>query len=175
METKNCKHCNKEFEVNSKNRRNLFCNSSCAGSYNNKKRAPQSEETKNKISETLKNKWAESRELFSTGDNHSKKVGNSTKGKFKKNVETIYELSKRTVQKILKRLNLGCSNCGWNQTTCDIHHINGRKIEDCDNHNNLSLLCPNCHRMAHEGKLKKENLKNLNSTLPDNWKESYYG
>jgi hypothetical protein len=91
METKNCKHCNKEFEVNSKNRRNLFCNSSCAGSYNNKKRAPQSEETKNKISETLKNKWAESRELFSTGDNHSKKVGNSTKGKFKKNVETIYD------------------------------------------------------------------------------------
>jgi predicted HNH restriction endonuclease len=46
---------------------------------------------------------------------------------------------------------------------------------DWINHNNLSLLCPNCHRMAHEGKLKKENLKNLNSTLPDNWKESYYG
>ena len=90
-------------------------------------------------------------------------------------VKSIYELSTRTVTKIFKRLGLGCSNCGWIEGTCDIHHINGRKVLDCDNHNNLSLLCPNCHRLVHENKIKTDEIKTLVETLPYNWQDSYYG
>jgi len=43
----------------------------------------------------------------------------------------------------------GCSRCGWKEGTCDIHHINGRKVDNFDELWNLSYLCPNCHRIAH--------------------------
>lgn len=47
----NCLFCGKQIPTHKK-----FCNRSCAASYNNKKRGPYSDEWKNKISETLKNK-----------------------------------------------------------------------------------------------------------------------
>jgi predicted HNH restriction endonuclease len=37
---------------------------------------------------------------------------------------------------------------------CDIHHINGRDVENPDAMVNLTYLCPNCHRMAHRGLLE---------------------
>lgn len=176
MEKKECKSCGKEFEVDSKTKRKKFCNSSCSASYNNKNRGSLSEEHKLNISNSLKQKWDKSPEVFSTGEEHSKIVGEATKGKFNnKEVKSILEFSTRTVQKIMKRIGLVCSNCGWDKTTCDIHHINGRKINDCDNHSNLSLLCPNCHRLVHEGKLDKKELKTLNETIPSNWMDYYYG
>jgi hypothetical protein len=85
------------------------------------------------------------------------------------------ELSKRTITKLLKRLNIGCSRCGWNESTCDIHHINGRKIQDYDNHDNLTLICPNCHRLVHTHKISKEKLIPLSIQLDENWLDVYYG
>lgn len=151
MENKKCKNCEKSLE--GKDKRQKFCSHSCSTTFNNKGRV-HSKKTKERISIA---------------------VSKATKGKYRKIIKSILELSGRTVRKILKRLNLGCSNCGWDKGTCDIHHINGRKINDYDNHNNLSLLCPNCHRMVHEGTLDKNILKNLNETIPNNWKDYYYG
>lgn len=171
-----CKSCGKEFEVDSRTKRKKFCNLSCSATYNNENKGSLSEEHKLNISNSLKQKWDKSPEVFSSGEKHSKTVGKATRGKFNnKEVKSILEYSTRTVQKIMKRLDLACSNCGWDNTTCDIHHINGRKIDDCDNHNNLSLLCPNCHRLVHEGKLDNSELKTLNETIPDNWRDYYYG
>ena len=175
MIIKKCKECGNEFEVNSRTKRKKFCNSSCSAIYNNKKRGELSEEHKIKISDSLKKKWGNNPEVFSTGEEHSKKVGRGTKGGFNPEAKSILELSSRTVQKIIKRIGLACSNCGWDKTTCDIHHIKGRKIPDCHNHKNLSLLCPNCHRLAHNDKLKKNELKPLSESIPDNWKDYYYG
>jgi len=176
MDVKKCKYCGNDFNVDSKTKRKIFCNSSCSASYNNKKRGKLSDEHKKRISKSVKNIWDENPETFNCfGDKHSKSVGKTTKGKYRKTVNSILELSKRTITKLIKRMDLGCSNCGWNITTCDIHHINGRKIDDCDNHNNLSLLCPNCHRMAHGGHLEKKNIIPLSKHLPDNWKDYYYG
>lgn len=175
MEVKKCQECNKEFEVDCRTKRKKFCSMHCSAVFNNKKRGNLSEEHRVNIGNKIKEKWENNPEVFSTGEEHAKKVGKGTKGKFKNNVNSIADLSSRTVQKILKRLKLKCSNCGWDKTTCDIHHINGRKIEDFNNHENLSLLCPNCHRLVHEGKLKKEELKNLNYTIPNNWRDYYYG
>lgn len=67
--------------------------------------------------------------------------------------ESKLKLGMRTIKKVIAHLGLGCSNCGWNLAPCDIHHV----VEQCnggsDEHSNLTLLCPNCHRLAHAGKL----------------------
>jgi hypothetical protein len=144
-----CKQCGSSIEH--KPKINKFCNRSCSVSFNNTQRFI-SEETKNKI---------------------RKSVSKTTRDKYLRNPSSILELSSRTVTKMLQRMNVGCSNCGWNDATCDIHHINGRNITDADNHQNLSVLCPNCHRMVHEGKLTK--LKSIDKTIPINWVEFYYG
>lgn len=170
---KNCENCGNSFIVTSSTKRKRFCGSTCSAIFNNTKRGSLSEEHKESISKSLKKAWSENKETFSTGDEHSKLVGLAMKTE--KVVKSIYELSTRTVTKIFKRLGLGCSNCGWIEGTCDIHHINGRKIPDCNNHNNLSLLCPNCHRLVHEKKIKKEDIKTLVEILPENWQDSYYG
>lgn len=96
-----------------------------------------------------------------------------SKGKYYGNIKSILDVSKRTSHKILKRLNLGCSKCKWNESTCDIHHINGKKIDDANSHWNLTLLCPNCHRLAHKG--KNNNFISLDDYLPKNWNDYYYG
>lgn len=90
------------------------------------------------------------------------------------NITSLKQLSSRTMSKILQRMNLGCSRCGWNEARCDIHHIHGRKIEDCDNHNNLCCLCPNCHRLVHDNKISSDELITLEEQIGDSWKEYYY-
>ena len=61
-------------------------------------------------------------------------------------------MSKRTISKILNRSKIGCAICGWNESTCDIHHI----IEKCnggtDDVSNLIIVCPNHHRIIHTNK-----------------------
>lgn len=94
--------------------------------------------------------------------------------KKQKEITSIKQLSKRTVSKILNRMNLGCSICGWNESTCDIHYIHGKKIPDCDNHDNLCCLCPNCHRLVHTHKIEPEELISLTKQIGDSWKQYYY-
>ena len=74
-------------------------------------------------------------------------------------------------------MKLGCSKCGWDKSTCDLHHINGRKIENADLHENLCYLCPNCHRLVHKHLIKKEDLVSLDKQLNKlniDWKKYYY-
>ena len=85
------------------------------------------------------------------------------------------DVSKRTTSKILKRLNIGCCICGWNDASCDIHHINGRKVQNANGHWNLTCICPNHHRMFHNGKIEKEKFVTLDKHIPENWSELYYG
>ncbi len=96
-----------------------------------------------------------------------------SKGKYYGRISSILDVSKRTSHKILKRLNLGCSICGWNEAPCDIHHINGKKVKDANQHWNLTLLCPNHHRLAHNKKIN--NLISLEKYFPQNWNDFYYG
>lgn len=98
-----------------------------------------------------------------TGDQHPTRL------------KSILEASSRTVRKILKRLGKGCSRCGWSEGGCDVHHIRGRKVQDPDNHDNLTLLCPNCHRLVHERKVSPNDLIPLTRYIGDDWKQHYYG
>jgi predicted HNH restriction endonuclease len=167
MKTKKCKNpdCGKIFEIVRSNRNNVYCSRSCSATHTNKLKSPMTQETKEKISDSLKK----------SKDKRIDSIVKVTKGKYKKGFGNIFELSMRTIQKIIKRIGLGCSECGWDKGSCDIHHINGRKIDDCHNHNNLTLLCPNCHRLAHEGKINKNKLKTLNNYFPENWRDYYFG
>jgi len=57
-----------------------------------------------------------------------------------------------------------CTICGWGKATCDLHHIRkGNTLRD------IIVLCPNCHRMAEEGKIKKEILAFLQKSLIDRY------
>lgn len=89
--------------------------------------------------------------------------------------ESFYKLSARTRSKIVKRMKLGCSNCKWNAGTLDIHHIIERKNGGPNSLDNLSPVCPNCHRLVHEGKLKRTDIKSLAELeMTFNWIEYYY-
>lgn len=66
-----------------------------------------------------------------------------------KNIKSIFDISKRTISKILHRANIGCSICGWKDSTCDIHHIIPKKLGGTNDNLNLIIVCPNCHRILH--------------------------
>lgn len=95
------------------------------------------------------------------------------------NFHSILELGTRTVQKIIERMGLGCSLCGWNEASCDIHHIIDVSLGGSNDLNNLILVCPNHHRIIHkkrdlDEKYSNENLTNysLEYTHKD-WKNYY--
>ena len=93
----------------------------------------------------------------------------STSSKIPKN---LFDLSTRTIQKIMKRMKAVCSNCGWNKTTCDLHHIIPKSRGGKDSHENITILCPNCHRLAHENKLLS--FISVESQYGDSWRQHYY-
>lgn len=163
---RNCLNCDKLFKGRASRK---FCSRSCAASYNNKKREI-SHDTRRRISRSL-------REYYAThpmsGLTKSKQKESHTKlGHRRNSVSSIYDVSSRTRTKVLRRLGLArCSKCGWSLGTPDIHHISGKSRE----HTNLVVLCPNHHRLAHEGKLDVTTLPTLADVLPENWKDYYYG
>lgn len=124
---------------------------------------------KNNISEVLK--YVQKMTTF----------GFLSRGKYNnKPILTILQLHPTTVRRILKRMLkcepwFGCSRCGWREGCGDLHHINGKTGHDCDFHNNLSYLCPNCHRMYHEGTITAADIVTFEVQIGDKWKEYYFG
>ena len=43
-----------------------------------------------------------------------------------------------------------CERCGWAEARCDVHHITPRAEGGKNFVSNGVVLCPNCHRVAHE-------------------------
>jgi len=87
---------------------------------------------------------------------------------------SILDLSKRTAEKIFRRMGLGCSRCGWNEDVCDLHHIIPKKEGGSDDHINLSYLCPNCHRLAGNHKIDPKELISYWDYVGDEWKKYYF-
>lgn len=104
-----------------------------------------------------------------------------TSGKPKSSLKTIKSVSKRTASKILKRMDLPCSCCGFyiKGVILDIHHIIPKHNGGLDDMSNLTYICPNCHRIAHTDiSLLKKPLVSIEQQLIDlgkNWKDFYYG
>ena len=86
-------------------------------------------------------------------------------------MNSLLDISKRTVSKIIKRLGLVCFSCGWDKAICDIHHIIHTKNGGTNDHTNLTYICPNCHRLAHKGLLT--DFKTIEEVIGDSWKKHY--
>jgi hypothetical protein len=52
--------------------------------------------------------------------------------------------------------NTRCASCGWDQSNCDRHRLvaDGKYVPE-----NVVILCPNCHRLVHQGKIGAETLQ----------------
>ena len=52
------------------------------------------------------------------------------------------------VRKAIGEENLKCFICGWKEDACDIHHILPSSNGGTNEFSNLTVLCPNHHRLA---------------------------
>lgn len=160
----NCKKCNKECDGSFGSGK--FCSSSCANSRQKQKKIIKCITCELEFSVALTSK----RKFCSVICSDKKKMIKSDN----KKLFTLWGISSRTRAKILSRINKGCSRCGWNEAACDLHHINGKKIENPHSLSNLTLLCPNCHRLYHSKKIGPSDVISLDKYIDDLTKY-YYG
>lgn len=168
---KKCLNCGVVFNVSDK--RQKFCSRSCSATYNNKNRFV-SKRTRKKTSDTL---FARNNDGLSRQQVIQRKCAEKHASYIRKNENiTLRDLSKRTCTKIFKRMKLPCSNCGWyvDGAVGDIHHIIEQKKGGSNEHDNLSYLCPNCHRLVHSGIINATDLICLDDYIGDEWRDYYF-
>ncbi len=51
-----------------------------------------------------------------------------------------------------------CMRCGWNEASCDGHHITPRRKGGKHLLSNGIILCPNCHRLVETGRILADDL-----------------
>ena len=172
--------CGLVFET--KDKRRKYCSHKCSAIARNTG-LKKSEETKNKIRSSLKNRWstiirtktcAQCKTVFVADKNKRKYCSEDCFNKSRK-AKIRKEISYRTFKKILTRAFVGwkCPFCEWN-ISFDVHHINGKGDNDLCS---LILICPNHHYMADQGMIDKNILKKLSigaSTDIDSLLKNYY-
>src|SRR5215469_5573160 len=90
----------------------------------------------------------------------NKGISTPSNASYKREIEpiSVLDMSKRTTMKILRRMKLPCSQpkCGWyvEGIVGDLHHIISRKEGGSNENDNLTYICPNCHRLAGNGLIK---------------------
>ena len=106
----------------------------------------------------------------------SRRVAEKLKGRSTRvsHITSVYQMHRKTFQKVMKRFGLGCFRCGWNEASCDLHHLRGRKIDNPHAHSNLTYICPNCHRLYHSKIISTEELKSFEEVVGNQWEEHYF-
>ena len=182
-----CLHCGKEHDGTYGTGR--YCSLSCS------RARMHSEEQRQKCSDSLKETYKKMEqkgricekcgEIYYSKDLSRKfcfdclpKTIVYAKGSKKE--KSFYELSSRTIEKVIGRMKLPCSCCGIyiDGIIWDIHHIIPRCKGGTNEISNLTYICPNCHRIAHTDILKLPNkLKSLEQQINElgiDWKDYYY-
>lgn len=184
-----CERCGKEHDGSFGSGR--FCSRSCANT------RVCSNEQKEKISNTLKKTFIEKEQEprycekcgkeFHTKDLSRRQCYDCLPKTIKYTIskkhlpKTLNEVSSRTISKIMLRMKLPCSCCGFYEEgiMLDLHHIIPKKEGGCDSMDNLTYICPNCHRIVHTDKNKlKNNLVSIEEQLKESdldWTDFYYG
>lgn len=188
-----CERCGKEFfEDYRKSKKSplRFCSVTCAN------KRVQTTETKEKTKASLKETYdkieSEGRKcencnsIFHSRD-MSRKLCFTCQPKTIKLIKvdnmpkSIFDVSKRTAMKIVERMELPCSCCGFyiKGVHLDFHHIVPRKLNGTDDMTNIAYICPNCHRIAHtDTSLLERELVSVEDQLKScnkNWLDFYYG
>ena len=132
-----------------------FCSRACANS------RTHSEDTCKKISSTIQQTNEQLKDLkIKTGKKLSQ-----------------YRVSKKTLSKIIANMDLPCSCCGAHVpgVPWDLHHIIQRAAGGSDFADNLTYICPNCHRICHTNpELLPKQLISLDiflDSLDKNWQD----
>lgn len=80
------------------------------------------------------------------------------------NTSKMYR-SSESVKRIVRRtFGDKCMECGWDKAACDGHHIIPSSQGGLNTIENIVILCPNCHRLAHRNILTVERLKEIHPT-----------
>jgi len=146
-----CKWCDKEFlaDIREINRGGgKFCSLSCGAYYNN-------------LHKTLITKICHyCEQSYQTQAKRSLYCTRSCSEKARKartvkagNQNTNRSLLQKRIIKKLGPKEFKCFICEWNEVMCDIHHIIAKSKGGSDNFDNLTVLCPNHHRLADRNKL----------------------
>lgn len=150
-----CSWCYKEFLVENRevNRGGgKFCSRTCSANYGNLYKHPITKICKfcEKQYETNSKKSLYCSKLCITHAKRSRTIKAGSK-----------YINRSTLQRrIIKKLgpsNFKCFICNWNEAMCDIHHIKPKSLGGSSNFSNLTVLCPNHHRLAE---------RDILSTLP---------
>jgi hypothetical protein len=147
---KKCLYCKKQITVylyDHNRGYGKFCNKKCSSSYNNEKRS------KIILSCVVCGSG------FKTKSNHAKYCSNKCRRKVscqlskdrRSEGKDRYHLAEK-VRKIFGEL--ACFVCGWKESSCDVHHIIPKRDRGSDALSNLTILCPNHHRLADRGDLR---------------------
>jgi 5-methylcytosine-specific restriction endonuclease McrA len=96
----------------------------------------------------------------------------------RKREHSIDEIIVKLTHRQLKRFNIACVICSWNEAHCDDHHIIPLSEGGLNQLNNIVIICPNCHRVIHESNkysvsfLQERSIAKLFDQWP-NFKEFY--
>ena len=142
-----------------------FCSVSCANT------RVHSKATKDKLAKAAK---------ANSANRISSSADNIRVAKVNQLPVSILDISKRTISKVVLRMQLPCSCCGiyvpgvvW-----DIHHITPKHLGGKDTTDNLTYICPNCHRICHTDiNLLPNDLVSIEDFLKAknlDWKDYYF-
>lgn len=154
MKTKTviCKECGEPFnaELRETRRGNAkFCSRSCSMKYINAHR--KFHELKCHFDQCQKQYKSKNSNSLYCSDQCSRKARNlRSTGSIRNGRNKL----KRAVIAITGETGFQCFICGWHEDSCDIHHIVPRNKGGTNDLSNLSVLCPNHHRLADRKKLK---------------------
>jgi len=154
---KECKNCGKVITVRRSDHNRgqaLFCSRACSGYHNNTKRK-NLDLTCAICGGSFKSKCSHAKYCSTSCRRHmyvSRAKKDRDRGKYR------YHLSKKIRDKYGA---LSCFICGWQESTCDVHHIVPRSKGGTDEDSNMTVVCPNHHRMIHQGKVNVNNIKTL--------------
>lgn len=66
--------------------------------------------------------------------------------------EHVYSQRHSWAKAVIRHYGNRCEICGWDKARCDAHHRDHRKDGGPSTIANGMVLCPNCHRIQHEGR-----------------------
>lgn len=64
----------------------------------------------------------------------------------------VYATRHAWAKAAIRKFGNACQLCGWADARCDVHHKTFRADNGGNSLDNAIVVCPNCHRVLHEGK-----------------------
>ena len=61
-----------------------------------------------------------------------------------------YQAGHAAAKAVVRVRGSACERCGWDKARCDVHHRVARYDGGLNTIRNGEVICPNCHRVAHE-------------------------